>query len=93
MWQAQITNIDTFGLKPELAVTVTYSNDSDDRVYESPYEVLPEDLNGDTFNAVIQAQVDILNTKDAATVDTAALTDTANQSLSANNVAQPLKGI
>lgn len=64
MWNSKYSKIDKTGLRPDLKVTVIFSNDTDDTVYEQEYNVSPEDLNSDTFAGVIQSQIDILNAKD-----------------------------
>lgn len=63
MWNAIYSNIDKNGFNPELKVTVSFSNDSDDRTYEKVYEVLPQDLDSDVFKKIIQSQIDIFNSK------------------------------
>lgn len=65
MWSAKYTNVDKSGLQPELIVSVEFSNDVDVTTYIKVFTVMPVDLDSDGFNSQIQAQVDILNAKDA----------------------------
>lgn len=64
MWTAKYTNVDKSGLKPELVVTVEFSNG--DQTLTRDYTVMPADF-PDGLADPIQFQVDILNAKDTVT--------------------------
>lgn len=91
MWTAIYTNIDTSGLNPELKVTVNFSNDQDDTIYEKTYAVLPSDLNSN-FPIIVQEQIDILNSKNAAQKQNlgALIGTPVSTTPIGNQVAQPL---
>ncbi len=82
MWYSNISKVDATGLQPELKVTVTYSNDGDDRTYDGVYYILPEVLGSDDFNTLIQNQVDILNAKDNVAPQIADTTVSMNNQMS-----------
>lgn len=69
MWKATYKNVDKTGLQPELKVTVEYTNDNDSAAYLREYTVMPVDFGSDGFNAILQTQIDILDAKDAITID------------------------
>lgn len=62
MWTAKYKEIDRNGLRPEVKVTVIFTNGIDE--IENTYEVLPADLKTDSFTGIVQHQIDILNSKD-----------------------------
>lgn len=75
MYIAKYINIDKSGLNPELKVTVLFSNGTNE--IENTYDVLPKDLESDTFKTIVQNQLDILNAKEnVQKTDLDALIDT-----------------
>lgn len=63
MWNAKYKTIDKEGLRPEIKVTVMFISD-DNRILESEYEILPQELDSENFINKIQDQLNILNAKD-----------------------------
>lgn len=62
MWQYKYKNIDRNNLRPEIKVTVFFTNGTDS--FEKEYEVLPIDLKTETFTGLLEEQVNLLNEKD-----------------------------
>lgn len=75
MWNAKYKQIDRGGLRQELQVVVLYYNDIDDTTYEKVYDVLPIELDSPSFQGLVQNQIDILNAKNDAKLDTTNLVD------------------
>ena len=61
MWTYKITNKDRNGFRPEVKITVEFTNGKD--TLEKIYEILPEEYG--TLDSQIQSQLDILNHKEA----------------------------
>ncbi len=74
MWTAKYKQIDKSGLNPEIKVFVEFSDGV--TTYEKDYAILPSELET-SFPKTIQAQVSILESKDAVQkTDLDALIDT-----------------
>lgn len=78
MWKAAYKKVDKSGLRPDLVVTVEFSNDVDDTTYLLDYACMPQEFDSDGFKAGLQGQIDVLDAKDVVTLDAiAAVVDKA----------------
>lgn len=75
MWTSKFKNIDKNGLRPDLKVTVEFTDGQ--TVYEKEYNIFPSDLKSDSFAGMVQEQIDILNAKDDVVTTTDIAVDKA----------------